>query len=181
MLFQRWQLVVVGLMTGAGLLVAAPGARAQDGGISLGAKAPGAPVESLDGARTDLSKVMGADVTLLEFWATWCPNCKELEPALNAARMKYGRRVTFLTVAVNVNESMERVRRDANAHRVMAPVVYDFDGSAASAYDAPATSYIVIVNRAGRVVYTGTGGKQDINAAIDKALATDMPPKRATS
>jgi predicted transcriptional regulator len=53
----------------------------------------------------------------------------------------------------------------------MAPtVVYDADGSAASAYDAPATSYVVVIDRAGKVVYTGVGGTQDLDAAIRKAL-----------
>jgi len=34
----------------------------------------------------------------------------------------------------------------------------------------PATSYVVVVNKAGKVVYTGLGGKQDLEAAIKKAL-----------
>jgi len=37
-------------------------------------------------------------------------------------------------------------------------------------YDVPATSYVVVVNKAGKVVYTGLGGKQDLEAAIKKAL-----------
>jgi hypothetical protein len=48
--------------------------------------------------------------------------------------------------------------------------VFDANGTAASAYDAPATSYVVIIDRTGRVVYTGVGGTQDIDAAIHKAI-----------
>jgi ribosomal protein S5 len=47
---------------------------------------------------------------------------------------------------------------------------YDVEGRAAGAFDAPATSYVVVLDKTGRVVYTGLGGKQDLEAAIRKAL-----------
>jgi thiol-disulfide isomerase/thioredoxin len=151
------------------LMVAAP-VYAQDGGIALGAKAPSAVVRSLDGKAADLSHLVGPEPTLIEFWATWCPNCKELEPALTAAQTKYSGRVRFVTVAVAINESFERVQKHVAAHPLPGTVVYDADGNAAGAYDAPATSYVVVIDHTGKVVYTGVGGTQDIDAAIRKAL-----------
>ncbi len=156
-------------MTAGVILLAAP-VYAQDGGIALGTKAPAALVRSLDGKSVDLSHLVGPEPTLVEFWATWCPNCKELEPALTAAQAKYAGRVRFVTVAVAINESFERVQKHAAAHHMPEPVVYDADGNAAGAYDAPATSYVVVIDRAGKVVYTGVGGTQDLDAAIKKAL-----------
>ena len=151
------------------VLLAAP-LYAQDGGIALGAKAPSAQVRSLDGSPVALSRVLGTGPTIVEFWATWCPNCKELEPALTAAQAKYAGRVRFVTVAVAINESLERVRKHVAAHPIAGTVVYDADGTAAGAYDAPATSYVVVIDHTGKVVYTGVGGTQDIDAAIKKAL-----------
>ncbi|HEY6357040.1 MAG TPA: TlpA disulfide reductase family protein, partial [Vicinamibacterales bacterium] len=151
------------------VLVGLP-AHAQDGGLSLGARTPSAGVQSLDGKPLELSTVVGKGPALIEFWAAWCPNCKELEPALAAAKKKYGGQVQFVTVAVNINESIERVQKHVAAHNTPGTVVYDADGNAASAYDAPATSYIVVIDRNGRVVYTGVGGTQDLDAAIKKAL-----------
>ena len=43
--------------------------------------------------------------------------------------------------------------------------------AATEAYDVPATSYVVVVNRKGEVIYTGLGGKQALEPAILKALA----------
>ena len=156
-------------LTASVLLLAAP-VYAQDGGIALGAKAPSAHVQSLDGKPVELSSVLGAGPTLIEFWATWCPNCKELEPTLTAAQTKYAGRVRFVTVAVAINESLERVRKHAAVHPLPGTIVYDADGNAAGAFDAPATSYVVVIDHAGKVVYTGVGGTQDIDAAIRKAL-----------
>ena len=38
------------------------------------------------------------------------------------------------------------------------------------AFDVPGTSFIVIADRAGKVVYTGLGDKQDLVTAVRKAL-----------
>jgi thiol-disulfide isomerase/thioredoxin len=106
----------------------------------------------------------------MEFWATWCGNCHELEPSLKALHAKYGSRVAFVGVAVSVNQSPERVKAYVLKNRLPWDQVFDRKGEASGAYDAPATSYVVVLDRAGRVVYTGLGGKQDLEPAIKKAL-----------
>ena len=69
----------------------ATSARAQDLGIEVGAQAPVVAVQSLDGKQVDLGKYIGKTPMLIEFWATWCPNCRELMPTLLDAEKKYGR------------------------------------------------------------------------------------------
>src|SRR5881227_119442 len=89
---------------------------AQDLGIDVGKTPPRASVQTLDGKQIDLSQYFGKGPVLIEFWATWCPNCRELMPTLLAAEKKYGGRVKFLAVAVNINQSVERVKRFLEAH-----------------------------------------------------------------
>jgi predicted transcriptional regulator len=62
------------------------------------------------------------------------------------------------------------VRRYAAAHGFAHDVLFDRTGAATDAYDVPATSYVVVVDKSGRVVYTGLGGEQDLEAAIRKGL-----------
>ena len=66
-------------------------------------------------------------------------------------------------------EVAERARRYHAQHKLPMDMLYDRKGDASEAYEAPATSYIVVVNKAGKVVYTGLGGKQDIVGALKKA------------
>jgi thiol-disulfide isomerase/thioredoxin len=141
---------------------------AQDLGIKIGAVAPAAMVEGLDGAPVDLAKYIGKRPVLIEFWATWCENCKALEPRLLAAQRQFGDRVRFVGVAVSVNESPELVRRYVERHGIRHDILYDRSGDASEAYDVPATSYVVIVDKNGKVVYTGLGGDQDLDAALRK-------------
>jgi len=65
---------------------------------------------------------------------------------------------------------VERVRRYTAQHLGGFVHLYDRKGDAVGEYDVPATSYVVVVNKAGTVVYAGVGGTQDIEAAIQKAL-----------
>ena len=50
------------------------------------------------------------------------------------------------------------------------PVLWDEGGRAVRAFLAPGTSYIVVLDEEGIVVYTGSGAGQDIEAAVRTAL-----------
>jgi thiol-disulfide isomerase/thioredoxin len=155
----------------AAVLAASPlanAALAQDLGIEVGSKAPSVTVQSLDGKQVDLGRYIGKTPMLIEFWATWCANCRELMPTLLEAEKKFGKKVKFVALAVAINQSPERVRRFIAAHPLPHDTFYDTDGKAAGAFDAPATSYVVVLDKTGRVVYTGLGGKQDLEAALKK-------------
>ena len=160
----RCLLIPLALATVAGSL------RAQDSGIEIGKRAPAAVVRTLDGQAVDLGAYVGKTPMFLEFWATWCPRCRDLEPALLAAEKKYGARMKFIGVAVSVNQTPARVKAYSAKHGMKHLILYDTEGNAADAYDAPATSYVVVVDRTGKVVYTGLGGDQNLEAAIRKAL-----------
>ena len=79
-------------------------ALAQQAGIMLGAMAPDATVETLDGRSTRLSEVIGGRPAVLEFWATWCPLCKALEPAMEAARSRH-KDIAFVSIGVPQNQT----------------------------------------------------------------------------
>jgi thiol-disulfide isomerase/thioredoxin len=143
---------------------------AQDLGIERGSMAPGAKVATLDGKEADLSAYIGKMPVVMEFWAVWCPNCKELEPTLLSVSKKYAGRVKFIGVAVSVNETPDRVKAFVEKHGLPGDQFFDNKGNATNAYDVPATSFVVVIDKTGKVVYTGLGGTQDLEGAIKKAM-----------
>jgi len=147
-------------------------ASAQEAGIAVGTKAPAAAVESLTGKPMDLASFVGKQPMVLEFWATWCPLCKKLEPAMAAAKHKYGAGVTFVHVGVPQNQCPEKQQAYVTQQQMSGEFVFDRDGSAYKAYTATHTSYVLVVDAAGIVVYTGVGPDQDIDAAVQKAMAS---------
>ncbi|MGH7547536.1 MAG: TlpA family protein disulfide reductase [Gemmatimonadales bacterium] len=149
------------------LLVAAPAVSAQEIGLAVGGQAPAVTLPDLDGKPVDLGRYVGKGPVVLEFWATWCPLCKALEPSLNAAHARYRDRVQFFAIAVAVNQSPRSIARHLAQHPLPFPVLYDADGAAVRAYQAPTTSYIVVLDKAGKVVYTGAGEDQDIAVVLE--------------
>ncbi|MBC8087081.1 MAG: redoxin domain-containing protein [Phycisphaerae bacterium] len=143
---------------------------AQEEGIAVGSVAPNAALQLLDGRPVELNQFLGKKPVVMEFWATWCPVCKGLQPRIDAAIKKYGTQVTFITIAVSVNQTPARVAAWHKANPIATEMVYDANGKATGAYDPPATSYLVVVNKAGKVVYTGLGADQDVDGAIKKAM-----------
>lgn len=150
-------------------LLAAPASAQDQIGLPLGATPPAVVLEDLDGQPVDLADYIGTKPVLLEFWATWCPVCKELEPAMTAAYATYGETVEFLVVAVGVNQSVRSVRRHVERHAMPGRVLWDGKGRAVRAFQAPSTSYVVVLDAAGKVVYTGVGEEQGIEEAVKKA------------
>ena len=138
----------------------------QDVGLPVGTRAPIVTVEDLDGKPVDLGRYIGRRPVLLEFWATWCPLCKALEPALTAAHARYGRAVQFVAIGVGVNESPASIKRHLVEHPLPFPVLFDAGGAAVRAYQAPTTSYVVVLDKAGKVTYTGAGAEQDVATAL---------------
>lgn len=151
-------------------LCVAPVAGAQDSGIAVGTKAPGAAVETLDGKPADLSTMFGKGPVVIQFWATWCPTCKAMEPKMVAAQQKYAGKVTFVGVAVSVNQTPRAVQAYAEKHTPGVTQFFDRRGKAVDAYEVPATGFVVVINRKGDVVYTGLGAEVDLDAALKKAL-----------
>lgn len=155
-----------------GLLLLIPAlARAQDViGIPLGDTPPAVTLERLNGDSVALSQWIGKKPVIVEFWATWCPICAELLPRMEAAQKKYGDRAEFLVVAVAVNQSRNTVRRHLEKEPMPFTFLWDGNGAAVRAFQAPSTSYIAVLDAAGRVTYTGVGEDQNIEAALETAL-----------
>ena len=167
----RGALVGGALGLGLGLALVPATAQAQYAiDLPLGSTLPDLKVETLDGKPASVATYLGKGPLLIEVWATWCENCKALEPTMRAAMTKYGSQVKFVTIAVSVNQSLERVKAWQAQNKLAGEMLFDRKGAVSGAFDAPATSYVVVVDKTGKVVYTGLGGTQNIEAAIRKAL-----------
>ncbi len=156
--------LVLALLFAAGGLETAP-LHAQEG-MSVGAKAPAVTIRDLDGKSVNLGQYIGKKAVFLEFWATWCELCEELLPRIRAARTAYGKEVEFFGINVTVNQTPARVRRYLEQHKPGFRTLYDDEGTSTRAYQVPATSYVVIVDRKGNIAYTGSGGTQDFDPVL---------------
>lgn len=152
----------VSLLWGGGLAAQAPGA---------GDLAPVLQVHDLDGQPVDLGEWIGKTPVFLEFWATWCTSCAALEPAVRQARETYGAGVEFVGINITVGETRDSVRAWVARNQPPFRVLYDDEGVSQRAFDVSETSYVVIIDRTGRIAYTGVGGKQSFATALRRVTA----------
>ncbi|MGD8494558.1 MAG: TlpA disulfide reductase family protein [Gemmatimonadales bacterium] len=139
-------------------------------GIERGATPAPLTLEAIDGGSVNLANSFGKRPVVLEFWATWCPKCKALEPQMAEAKKRFGDRVDFYGIAVAVGQDPKRVREHLAMHPLPYPMLWDADGEATRRFMAPTTSYIVILDAAGKVAYTGVDTEQDVLGALARVL-----------
>lgn len=136
----------------------------------VGDIAPVVSVADLDGKMVRIAASVPRRAVLIEFWATWCEVCRALLPTMRAAQKTYGDRVDFFGVNVTVNERKERVRQYVAQNHPPFMTLYDDRGVATRAFGALATSYVVIIDRNGKVAYTGDGSDQKISAELARVV-----------
>lgn len=139
-------------------------------GPAVGAAAPVVTVNDLDGRPVDLGTWIGKRPVLLEFWATWCTSCAALEPAVRAAQAAHGTEVEFIGINITVGDPRDSVRAWVERTRPPWRTLYDDEGASQRAYDVAATSYVVIIDRTGRIAYTGEGGSQALEPALRRVV-----------
>ncbi|HET8762076.1 MAG TPA: TlpA disulfide reductase family protein [Gemmatimonadales bacterium] len=140
-----------------------------DAGVAVGDTLAPLVIHDLDGKDVNLASIIGRKPVLIEFWASWCTSCAAMLPRLKAAHQEFGDDVTFVGINVTVGDSREKARQYVEREAPPFQVLYDDAGTAAGAWDPPATSFIIIADRAGQVVYTGVGGTQNLTPALEAA------------
>jgi cytochrome c biogenesis protein CcmG, thiol:disulfide interchange protein DsbE len=113
--------------------------------------APTFDLNRLDGAgRIDLASLRGKKPIVLDFWASWCVPCIHESKRLEAARRKYGERVTF--IGVDTKDFSGDARRWLRKHGITYPSVHDGSGSVLAKWGGLPIPRIFFVARSGKVV-----------------------------
>jgi thiol-disulfide isomerase/thioredoxin len=115
-------------------------------------------------------------VTLVNFWATWCPPCVIETPQLDTVYRQYRNRgVQF--VGVDTKEYLrDQARAFVKDHRISYPIVFDESGKVAAQLGklpVQALPFSVLIDKRGRVaaVYTGRLAPADIEPVLNKLVA----------
>ena len=108
----------------------------------------------------------------MNFWATWCPPCKEEMPALEQLAATSADAASSSWGSIRVNPPRPRARSSARTGSRF-PILLDADQKYASSYVSIGLPTTVIVGRDGQVV-RGIDGAQTLaqfRTAVAPALA----------
>lgn len=111
------------------------------------------------------SKALGGKVTILEFWATWCPACRSTHPRLSSWASEHKNKANV--IAISDEPAPTLTSYAAQTHPAFS-LLSDTQNLAAKSYLVSAIPQLVVLNPQGQVVFATIGAGE----SLEEALAT---------
>jgi peroxiredoxin len=142
----------------------------EDPSPQVGRAAPDFLLETPDGGTERLSDHQGHAV-LVNFWATWCRECREEMPELVKAYSLY-RDEGFVILGVDVQESDSQVRRFVEEFGMDYPIAMDRSGEVARAYRATGVPETFFIDRTGviKAKFMGPLEWEDLEEYLERII-----------
>ena len=159
--------------------------------LKVGDKAPALKpktwIKTINAA--EISALESGKVYIIEFWATWCPSCRDAMPAL-AKLARAHKDLTIIAVASSERKPKkdapdtrsDSVRAFVKEHDEAMPYAVLFDGArpTASAYLVPAGRVYLptafVIDATTTITFIGDPREKDFDTALAKALKAIAPP-----
>lgn len=119
-------------------------------GLEIGNQAPDFILKSVDGKNIQLSSFIGKKSVVVNFWATWCPPCREEMPLFDEIYAKNKDKVEIL--GVNLQESERAINNFIKAIPVAYPLLLDPDANVKKIYNVFTQPVTYFIDRNGIIV-----------------------------
>jgi cytochrome c biogenesis protein CcmG/thiol:disulfide interchange protein DsbE len=135
---------------------------------------------TLDARPVSLADFRGK-VLVVNFWASWCLECRPEMPVLERLHRELGPR-GLVVIGVNARENKAAIARYARELGLTFPLVLDPDGRMSQGYGVVGLPTTFLVGRDGRAVAFGVGAREWGSAparTLIEALLTELVPPTA--
>jgi len=146
----------------------------------IGQPGPNIKLQMVDGRKFDLKTLYGSKPVYLKLWATYCIPCRAQMPGFEKIYEIFGDRMEVIAVNAGVGDDAAKVKAFAQESGMHMPLAID-DGALGTWIKLRATPLHIIIGRDGRVAYTGHQDGPQLDAAIEKAIATKSGGTIATT
>ena len=129
--------------------------------------APDFTVLDKDGNTVRLSEKFGKPI-VINFWATWCPPCKQELPDFDKLCKEYGDRVVFMMVNLTdgYRDTVDGTKRFVSGKGYTFPVYFDTKDNAASAYNVSSIPQTTFIDAKGNIYTTRIGAMNEATLRI---------------
>ena len=133
-------------------------------------------LKDLENNNRSFNDLKGDNLTLLDFWATWCSPCKKAIPELNKIYKSYkDLGVEIIGINGDGPRSISKVKPFAKALQIKYPVLIDMNSELKSELNLVSFPSLVIVNSEGKIIWIHegftSGDDEIIEATIEKFLS----------
>jgi peroxiredoxin len=123
-------------------------------------------LQSIDGESYTLSELKG-NVIIVDFWATWCPPCRNSIPALSKLYDKYHER-GFMILGIST-EDVNTLIEYRDAQQIPYPIL-SATNEVVKAYEVTAIPKMFFFDKTGAVRKTQTGYSPELEAQFDRLV-----------
>ena len=162
-------MMVLGGIVAIGALVAGVyyGARGMSSGLGRGDRFVPISGYTVDGTAINTDDYADK-ILVVDFWATWCPPCREGIPKLVAVQEEFADKGVQV-IGVSCDQSPKDVTNYCRQAGVNFPSVFQGADEASVQYDVHSIPTTLIVGRDGKILFRGVG-VGDIRAEVISAL-----------
>lgn len=115
-------------------------------------------LNDLENDNRSFYELKGENLTLIDFWATWCSPCKKAIPELNKIYDEYNSEgVEIIGINCDGPRSVSKVEPFSKALRIKYPVLIDMDSEIKNELNLISFPTLIIVNSANQIVWTHEG------------------------
>jgi thiol-disulfide isomerase/thioredoxin len=144
-------LVILGAIVALTACSKKEAAKEQQGPLQENVPAPAITVNSLNGKPLNLSDLKGK-VVLINFWATWCPPCREEIPSMMKLNSAMAGK-PFQMVAISIDEGGQpAIESFFKTSGFSLPAYTDPDNRAAKAYGITGVPETFVIDKSGILV-----------------------------
>ncbi|ASS74175.1 hypothetical protein CIG75_03695 [Tumebacillus algifaecis] len=153
---RRWRSLL--LLLSLTLFLAACGTGQEPKTVPLkpGQLAPDFTLTTMSGQSVTLSELRGQKV-FLNFWASWCPPCKQEMPDLQAMSRQYEDQVLLYGVNITADDTLERAEMFVLEQKLTFPQLVDAQGKVQKAYNVITVPVSVTIDEEGKIVENRIG------------------------
>lgn len=138
-------------------------------GAVIGAAAPDFTLTDINGNRVSLSQFRGK-VVLVNFWATWCPPCREEMPSMERLYRHYSEQGMVL-LAINIEENGEQaVSQFLQGNDYTFPILLDTRAEVQNAYQVFRFPETFVVDQNGVIIDHVVGARNWMSGTLVKRI-----------
>ncbi|WP_430817375.1 TlpA disulfide reductase family protein [Carboxylicivirga sp. RSCT41] len=115
-------------------------------------------LENLDGEWVSYDELKGEEVTIIDFWASWCKPCMKAMPQIDEIFKEYGSK-GLAVIGVNTDgpRSISKVLPLSKTLKISYPIISDIDNELLNELNISVLPTLLMINKDGDIIYRHEG------------------------
>ena len=132
-------------------------------------------LDNIDNEPISLSEIQGDQVTIIDFWATWCKPCTKAMPKLNTIYNKYKEHgLAMIGISCDGPRSTAQVPAVAHNLKIDYTILRDIDCAVMNDYQYQAFPTLIVLDSDSEVVYVHEGFSNGDEHEIEEVIVSHL-------